>query len=262
MRGRFPGDCGTSRRHALWSSVYTDRRVNDAGGRRWDGLIMLMKARAWEVLAEMEDSVFIIQALVKPSLIYLNFSGANKANWLFNIRPIKSLTLTARGRHHHSLELLPYVRKHGTQERSLTVYLPLVVGCRTHLDTFVPDRGSVDSNTFNFVLISPSIDARTHNHPMRDQDVWSPAKHRGSPRATVAVPCMSSTQGIGWVPQEFPSFLRAECDVTTEQERALRTNKLESTDSAVKWRLRVVCDPVRKAFIGTLKYYQNRNIRF
>lgn len=80
MRGRFSGDCGTSRRHALWSSVYTDRRVNDAGGRCWDGLIMLMKARAWEVVGEMEGSVFNIPALVKSSLICLNFSGANKTN--------------------------------------------------------------------------------------------------------------------------------------------------------------------------------------
>lgn len=80
MRGRFSGDCGTRRRHALWSSVYTDRRVNDAGGRCWDGLIMLMKVRAWEVVGEMEGSVFIIQALVKSPLINLNFSGANKTN--------------------------------------------------------------------------------------------------------------------------------------------------------------------------------------
>lgn len=80
MRGRFSGDCRTSRRHALWSSVYADRRVNDAGGRCRDGLIMLMKARAWEVVGEMEGSVFNIQALVKSSLIYLNFSGANKTN--------------------------------------------------------------------------------------------------------------------------------------------------------------------------------------
>lgn len=80
MRGRFSGDCGTSRRHVLWSSVDTDRRVNDAGGRCWDGLVMLMKARAWEVVGEMEGSVFNIQALVKSSLIYLNFSGANKTN--------------------------------------------------------------------------------------------------------------------------------------------------------------------------------------
>lgn len=80
MCGGFSGDCGTSRRHALWSSVYTDRRINDAGGRRWDGLIMLMKACAWEVVGEVEGSEFNIQALVKSSLIYLKFSGADKTN--------------------------------------------------------------------------------------------------------------------------------------------------------------------------------------
>lgn len=39
---------------------------------------MLMKASAWVVVGEMKGSVFNIQALVKSSLIYFNFSGANK----------------------------------------------------------------------------------------------------------------------------------------------------------------------------------------
>lgn len=30
--GGFSGDCATSRRHALWSSVYTEKHVNDEGG--------------------------------------------------------------------------------------------------------------------------------------------------------------------------------------------------------------------------------------
>lgn len=69
MRGRFSGDCGSSRRHTLWSGVYTDRRVNDAGGRCRDGLIMLINACAREVEGEAEAPVFNIQALVKSSLI-------------------------------------------------------------------------------------------------------------------------------------------------------------------------------------------------
>lgn len=59
MRGRISGDRGPSRRHASWSSVYTETRVNDEGGRRWDGLIMLMKA-IWPGLGvegEMEDTM-------------------------------------------------------------------------------------------------------------------------------------------------------------------------------------------------------------
>lgn len=67
--------------------------------------------------------------------------------------------------------------------------------------------------------------------------------------------------GIGSVPPgSFPSFLRAECDVTTEQESAFRTNETETTDSAGKFRLRAICDPDRKTFIVTLKFYRTENV--
>lgn len=75
----------------------------------------------------------------------------------------------------------------------------------------------------------------------------------------MAVPCLS-VEALGALDRshrgEFPSFLRAEYDVTTEQERAFRTNETETTDSAGKFRLRAICDPDRKAFIVTLKFYR------
>lgn len=55
-----------------YGAAFTQRRVNDAGGRCWDGLTMLMKAFWPGVGVRWRTLAFNIQALVGSTLIYFN----------------------------------------------------------------------------------------------------------------------------------------------------------------------------------------------
>lgn len=79
MRGRPSGDRGSSSRHALWSSVYTGRRANDAGG----GVGGARYAdEGGDGGGEMEDTrAFNIQALVESALICLSMCSLERTKY-------------------------------------------------------------------------------------------------------------------------------------------------------------------------------------